>query len=117
MSERDWRDYVGDMIEYLGHAISITEGVSLEAFESSVEKYLATSRAMEIAGEAAKQIPREICARYPQVDSRRIIGFRDVLAHGYLTLDREIIWDAAVVKAPALREELRRILAAEQSSG
>ncbi|HET7232077.1 MAG TPA: DUF86 domain-containing protein [Longimicrobium sp.] len=114
MSERDWPDYAGDMIQYLGHAIRITEGVSLDEFKSNFEKYLATSRAMEIAGEAAKHIPREIRLKYPQVEWQKLAGFRDVLAHGYLELDQEIIWDAAVVKAPVTLEALRRILTSER---
>jgi uncharacterized protein with HEPN domain len=113
MSQRDWRGYVEDMIEYLGHAISFTEGVSLEAFEENTEKYLAVSRAMEIVGEAAKQVPPEIRSKHASIDWRRIVGFRDVLAHSYLSLQSEIIWDAAVNKAPEVRDELLRILAAE----
>ncbi len=114
MSERDWPDHVGDMIEYLGHAIRITEGVSLDEFKSNFEKYLAASRALEIAGEAAKYVPREIRSKYPQVEWQKLTGFRDVLAHGYLELDQEIIWDAAVAKAPVTLEALRRILASER---
>ena len=112
--ERSWRDYMRDMVEYLGHAARFAEGVSLEDFEANTEKYLAVSRALEIAGEAAKQIPDEVQARHPQVNWRKIKGFRDVLAHAYLQLKSEIIWDAAVNKAPATREELLRILADDE---
>jgi uncharacterized protein with HEPN domain len=65
MSERDWREYVQDMIEYLEHAISFTRDVSLDALEENTEKYLAVSRAMEIAGEAAKHIPRRSAPATP----------------------------------------------------
>ncbi|HEX8242312.1 MAG TPA: HepT-like ribonuclease domain-containing protein [Longimicrobium sp.] len=109
--ERDWRDYARDMVEYLGHASRFTEGVSLEDLEANTEKYLAVSRALEIAGEAAKQVPGEVRAQYPEVDWHKIAGLRDVLAHAYLQLKSEIIWDAAVNKAPATCRELLRILA------
>jgi len=114
MSRRDWREYAEDMVEYLGDAIRFTDGVSLTDFEANKEKYLAVSRAMEIAGEAAKQVPPEVRARYPAVDWRGLAGFRDVLAHAYLFLKSEIIWDAAVNKAPIVRDELLRILAEDE---
>jgi uncharacterized protein with HEPN domain len=38
-----------------------------------------------------------------------------VLAHGYLSLQSEIIWDAAVNKAPEARDALLRILAEDES--
>ncbi|MFL5384417.1 MAG: DUF86 domain-containing protein [Longimicrobiaceae bacterium] len=93
----------------------IEKMVLLEALEENTEKYLAVSRPMEIAGEAAKYVPLEIRSRYPDVDWRKIIGFRDVLAHGYLSLQSEIIWDAAVNKAPEARDALIRILAEHES--
>ena len=108
--ERGWRDYVRDMEEYLGHASRFAEGVTLDQFEGNTEKYLAVSRALEIAGEAAKQVPDEVQARHPEVDWRKIKGLRDVLAHAYLQLKSEIIWDAAVHKAPATIAALRRML-------
>jgi len=111
MSQRDWRGHIEDMIEYLDHAISFTQGVSLEAFEANTEKYLAVSRAMEIVGEAAKQLSPEIRSKHSNIDWRAIIGFRDVLAHAYLSLKSEIVWDSAVNKAPTTRDELLRILA------
>jgi len=115
MSQRDWRGYAEDMVEYPGHAIRFTEGVPLDEFEANTEKYLAVSRAMEIAGEAAKQVPSEIRAKYPQIDWRSLAGFRDVLAHAYLFLKSEIIWNAAVNKAPVIRDELIRILTQDKS--
>jgi uncharacterized protein with HEPN domain len=114
MSARDWTECLDDMIEYLGYAIDFTEGVPLADFEADTEKYLAVSRALEIAGEAAKQVPPEARARYPQVDWKGITGIRDVLAYAYLYLQAEIIWDGAVNKAPAMRDELKRVLAAER---
>ncbi|HEV7590732.1 MAG TPA: HepT-like ribonuclease domain-containing protein [Longimicrobium sp.] len=114
MSQRDWREYAEDMIEYLGDAIRFTDGVPLADFEANKEKYLAVSRAMEIAGAAAKQVPPEVRARYPTVDWRGLAAFRDVLAHAYLFLKREIIWDAAVNKAPIVRDELLRILRGDE---
>jgi uncharacterized protein with HEPN domain len=110
---RDWRELLEDMIEYLELANGFTHDVALAEFSRNSEKYLAVSRALEIAGEAAKQVPATVRDRYPGVEWKNIVGFRDVLAHAYLSLKPEIIWDAAVRKAPATCTELRRILASE----
>jgi uncharacterized protein with HEPN domain len=40
-------------------------------------------------------------------------GMRDRLIHGYFGVDYEIVWDVVETKLPAFREEIRRLLAAE----
>lgn len=107
---RDWRAYLDDMIEHLGYAAEFTSTISYEQFRASKEKFLAVTRALEIAGEAAKHIPSEVRLRNPHIDWRSIAGFRDVLAHGYFNLKDEIVWDAARNKASEMREALLRLL-------
>lgn len=115
---RDWRAYLDDMIEHRGYAAEFTSTVSYDQFRASKEKFLAVTRALEIAGEAAKHVPTDVRLRNPHIDWRSIAGFRDVLSHGYFNLKDEIVWDAARNKAPAMREALLRLLSeVEQEEG
>lgn len=50
-----------------------------------------------------------IAARVPDVI--RIIGFRNVLIHGYDTVDRDAVWSAITVEAPALIDAVVELLA------
>ncbi|HEX2203245.1 MAG TPA: DUF86 domain-containing protein [Longimicrobium sp.] len=112
---RDWRAFLDDLIEHLEYVVRFTSDVTFEEFAGNTEKYLAVTRAFEIAGEAAKQVPADVRARHPEVDWKGLTGFRDILAHAYFRLEAEIVWDAAIQSAPPTLAHAKRLLAiAEQ---
>jgi uncharacterized protein with HEPN domain len=48
---------------------------------------------VELIGEAATQIPRELQAQYPQIPWPEIIGTRNRLIHGYDYVDYDILFE------------------------
>lgn len=71
-------------------------------------------RSLEIIGEAAKNVSREVRERYPNVEWKAMGRMRDRLIHGYFGVDYDIVWDVVANKIPILREEIRSAL---RSSG
>lgn len=62
---------------------------------------------MEIIGEAVYRLRRDHPERCEQIaDAHKLIGLRNVLAHGYDAIDYAILWDAAVNKLPILQLEI-----------
>jgi uncharacterized protein with HEPN domain len=64
-------------------------------------------RQFEIIGEALNRLKRvdpSLIARISE--SQRIIGFRNMLAHGYDLISDEIVWDIIQRKLPVLRQEV-----------
>ena len=68
-------------------------------------------RNLELIGEAATHIPSEVRAAHHEVPWRAIIGTRNRLAHGYLSIDDRIIWSVIREAVPALVPALRNLLA------
>jgi uncharacterized protein with HEPN domain len=62
----------------------------------------AVLRNLEVIGEAAKHIPADIRAQVGGLDWRRVIGFRDIVAHAYFGIDEAILWNIVSVKVPEL---------------
>ena len=57
---REWRFYVGDMLQFAEKALSYTEGLDQAAFVADTRTYDATLRNIELIGEAATHIPAEV---------------------------------------------------------
>ncbi len=71
---------------------------------------LIIERELEIVGEALVRLRRDhgdLADRIP--DIHKIIGLRNVLAHGYDILEHEILWDIVVNKIPALKRAIRTL--------
>lgn len=71
----------------------------------------AVERQYEIIGEALNRLRKlspDTAARISECN--RIIGFRNVLAHGYDVVDDRISWDIVQNKLPQLRIEINALM-------
>jgi uncharacterized protein with HEPN domain len=67
-------------------------------------------RNFEIIGEATKRISQDLRQSYPDVQWKRIAGFRDVLIHDYLRVDYDDVWGIIERDLPALKANIQMIL-------
>lgn len=110
---RDYRLFLEDILECCQRILEYSTDFNFERFQTDRMAYDAILRNLEIIGEAAKNIPPELRARYPRVDWRGIAGLRDVMAHGYYGLQDETIWDIIQNEVPPLAEQIQQILQKE----
>jgi uncharacterized protein with HEPN domain len=71
----------------------------------------AVERQLEVAGDALGQLRKldpDLFARIPE--GPLIVAFRNVLAHGYATLDHSRVFDAATTKVPRLSAAVSKLL-------
>lgn len=74
-------------------------------------------REFEIIGEALNQLAKLDPPTAELIpDLRRIVGFRNILAHAYADIDPELVWRIAMENAPRLRARLDELLGSERSS-
>jgi uncharacterized protein with HEPN domain len=110
---RDLRLYLDDIRESCEKIVRYSQGLGFDQFVKDEKTFDAIVRNLEIIGEAAKHIPTEIRARYPNVEWSKIAGLRDIAAHEYFGLDEDILWDVIQNRIPVLLGQIRQILAAE----
>jgi uncharacterized protein with HEPN domain len=104
----------GIFLEHILESIALIEnyisGESRESFAVSEKLQDAVIRRLEIIGEAAKKIPKEIKDQYPDVKWRAISGMRDVLSHDYFGVDLTLTWETIIKDIPELRRQITDIL-------
>ncbi len=66
MSEREWRFYLDDMIDFAERVLAYTAGLDQPGFVTSGLTYDATARNLELLGEAASHIPAESANPLPR---------------------------------------------------
>jgi len=108
---RDLRLFLEDIEAACTSIQEYTDGLSKSDVLDDKMRFDAVLMNLYVIGEAAKKLPQEAREGYRSVDWRRVAGMRDFIAHQYFALDLDIIWDAVENDVPALRDEVRSILA------
>ena len=109
---RDYVLYLNDMQSACDKILRYTRDLAFDTFMNDEKTFDAVIRNLEILGEAAKHIPPQVRARYPQIEWRKIAGMRDVVAHRYFGVDEDILWD--VIQNRVLAAAVIRIFLAHK---
>ncbi len=111
MSLRDPQKYVYDMLNCCEFLLEFTKGKSVEDYMNDRAFRSALERELQIIGEAMMQLD-SIAPETAELihEHRNIIGFRNVLVHGYDSLDPATVWNVVETKLVDLREQLSRLL-------
>jgi len=70
----------------------------------------AVVRNLIIIGEAAVQIPEDICLKYSKVPWYDMRGMRNFVVHEYFRASDAVIWDTVQLDLPPLPALLKKIL-------
>jgi uncharacterized protein with HEPN domain/predicted nucleotidyltransferase len=110
---RDERLYLDDMVECCRKVLRYTKGMAKSELVADEKTFDAVMRNLEITGEAARQVSKDIRDGHPEVAWRSISGFRDIAIHAYPTIDEDVVWDIVENKVPELLDQITAILAVE----
>ncbi|MBA3615778.1 MAG: DUF86 domain-containing protein [Actinomycetota bacterium] len=91
--------------------LSVTEGKTLEDYSGERLLRQGVERNLQIIGEAVGRLRRDDPETADSLsEHERIVGFRNVLVHGYDLVDDAIVWDTIRTKLPLLLSEVERLL-------
>jgi uncharacterized protein with HEPN domain len=85
--------------------------MSFEKYSGNAMVKAAVERKFLVIGEAMTRLKKE----HPEIldkitDHEKIIGFRNVLVHGYDIIDEATVWSAIKDSVPTLRHEVEDLL-------
>ncbi|MCK4910713.1 MAG: DUF86 domain-containing protein [Thermodesulfovibrionales bacterium] len=115
MTDRDYRDYLNDIVESVNDIETFIKGLSYEDFIADKKTFNAVVRSIEIIGEASTNLSKDICDKAPDIPWAKMKGMRNRLTHEYFGIDGQILWKTASESIPALKagvENLLRIIEA-----
>jgi uncharacterized protein with HEPN domain len=84
--------------------------VSLDEFLANSEKRFATIKQIEIIGEACVRISSPVKEKYPEIEWKNIVGFRNISIHEYFGVNFQIVWQIAQNDLPTLKQQFTSIL-------
>ena len=91
--------------------VEFTKGLLFSDYLKNNMVQKAVEREFEIIGEALSRIKRTNSeVLYDISEYHRIIGFRNILAHGYDIIDEKLVWDAIQIHLPILVKEIKRLI-------
>ncbi len=106
-----------DPVILFRHIIDSIDSISLYLENSSEsdfikdqEKQDAVVRRLEIIGEAVGNLPESVRSKFDDIEWRKIIAMRNILAHEYFGVDLKLIWNVVKNRLPELREAIIKFL-------
>ena len=106
LNERD-KSYIFDMLSYSQEIIDITLNENHSSFLNNRVKRLAVERLIEIIGEAANHISKEVIDQNSDIPWSKIIGLRNKIVHDYGEILTDRIWLIATKSIPELLKQIK----------
>lgn len=108
---RDPRAYLWDMREAAALALRFVAGRTFSEYLGDDLRRSAVERQMQNIGEALSQLSKTDPQLASQFESRaQIIGFRNILVHGYAALDHARVWETVHSDLHALQTRVNALL-------
>jgi uncharacterized protein with HEPN domain len=107
----DDHERVRHMLDAAREAREFSAGRTRADLDSDRILALALTRLVEIIGEAAKNVSPVVRLISPDIRWKEIGGARDRLAHGYYSVDLDILWGILTRDLPVLEPALVALLA------
>jgi uncharacterized protein with HEPN domain len=105
------REWLQDILDQANEIQSFTVGLTFQTYQLDRKTQAAVERKFEIIGEALNRIRAADEELLENIrDCRRIISFRNILAHGYDAIEDRIVWGIIESDLGTLLEDVGTLL-------
>jgi uncharacterized protein with HEPN domain len=103
--------YLEDIRDAAAFVLEVTRDIDLPQYLENRLLSQAVERNFEIIGEALNRLRRTDPKTADHIgETPRIVAFRNILAHGYDTIDHEIVWHLIRQDLPDLLQTVEHLL-------
>ncbi len=109
--KKDPQIFLFHILESIEAIEKFTQNIhTFEDFIKDQKTSFAVTRALEIIGEATKNLPKELRQKHKEVPWKQIAGTRDRLIHQYSGVDLKLMFKIVQEEIPVLKQQIEGIL-------
>lgn len=108
--KREFKDYVADIVDAIEKIDEFTQDMDFQDFEKDYKTVFAVIRALEVIGEAVKNIPATVKDEYRRIPWGKIAGMRDKLIHEYFGVNIKVVWKTVKEDIPTIKSLFKEML-------
>ena len=113
---RDYLLFLDDIIAAVTKIREYSTDLDYSDFVNDSKTQDAIVRNLEIIGEAAGRLPESLRLKAPEIEWRKIVGLRNILAHEYFGVSLPVVWDIVQNKIDPLDGACRKLIENEAYS-
>jgi uncharacterized protein with HEPN domain len=104
------KPFLNHILEEADYLLSESANIDYSEFTKNATLKRSFVRALEVIGEAAKNIPEEFREKHQKIRWKDMAGLRDVLIHRYFGINYNMVWDIVKNQVPGLKSNIQETL-------
>jgi len=109
-AERTASEYLQDILNSAKHCQEFIDGLTFDQFVTDLRTQYAVVRALEIIGEATKNLSIELRESNPAIPWKLMTGMRDRLIHGYIEVNLTLVWNTVTKELPDIVPKVESVI-------
>jgi uncharacterized protein with HEPN domain len=114
MSRRLWKHRITDILESINKIQNYVDDMKFDDFQKDEKTIDAVIRNFIIIGEAARNVPDDISAKYPDIPWQLMGDMRNFAVHEYWGVELTTVWKTIQDDLPPLVPSLNRVIDSEK---
>ncbi len=107
---REWKFFIQDIYDAIQHIKTFVGTMKSREFLADDKTRSAVAFKIENIGEAAKNIPKEVKAKYKDLPWKDMAGMRDKISHFYFGINYKVVWSVVKKELPAIEPVIAKVL-------
>ena len=108
--KREWKLFIQDIYDAMQDINAFVGKMKLKEFLSDDKTRSAVAFKIENIGEASKNIPKDIKAKYKELPWTEMARMRDKITHFYFGINYKVVWLVVKKELPAIEPSVVKIL-------
>jgi uncharacterized protein with HEPN domain len=108
--KREWKFFIQDIYDAIQYIKEFVGSMKRKDFLADEKTRSAVAFKIENIGEASKNIPKELKAKYKNLPWTEMARMRDKITHFYFGINYKVVWSVVKKELPVIEPTIAKIL-------